>query len=250
MDVRTVFLGVVAAGLTLPLVVAGCGGAQEEYRAVSRPVETSATYPLAPQRDEVEVSAAIRRQLKACIDLRAGQWSERSYAIQYDAKANDRGEMVEIKLRGTTMQDDDVVGCLQQVIAAMTLPENALRSRSSRPFSGGERMKREQRGLVGSSDSENPLVLLGPFIIEAVGVEVIIEVGIGIIAAVGTLVWPLKLPKDECLDKYVACMDSPLGNLQVEIHGTSVCATCKGLCERDGGWPMGFKPTGPWQTCM
>jgi hypothetical protein len=240
---------VIAAGLTLLCGAFGCGGAQEEVRPVSRPVETGATYPLAHQRDEVEISAAIRRQLKACIDLRAGRWSERSYAIQYDAKVNDRGEMLEIKLRGSTMQDDEVEGCLRKTIAAMTVPERALHSRSSRPFSGGERMMREQRGLIGSSDSENPIVFLGPFIVEAIGVDVLIEVGIGIIAAVGTLVLPKK-PVDECLDRYVACMDTPLGNIQVDVRGTTACETCRQRCRKMGAWPLAVLLTHRWQTCL
>jgi hypothetical protein len=156
---------------------------------------------------------------------------------------------VEIQLRGTTMQDDEVEGCLRQVIAAMTVPEGALHSRSSKPFSGGERMMREQRGLVGSSDSENPIVFLGPFIVEAIGVDVLIEVGIGIIAAVGTLVLP-KSTKDFCTDKYSDCMDTPLGNIQVNKWGETVCATCQKNCNNKGVWPLGVILSNRWQSCV
>jgi hypothetical protein len=127
--------------------------------------------------------------------------------------------------------------------------ERALHSRSSRPFSGGERMMREQRGLIGSSDSENPIVLLGPFIVEAVGAEVLIQVWVGFLAAVGTLVLP-KSTKEVCLDKYEACMDSPLGNLVVDKHGHSVCHTCWNVClNKMGQWPLGVILTNRWQSC-
>ena len=108
---------------------------------------------------------------------------------------------------------------------------------------------REQRGLLGS-ESQNPLVWVIAIVVDEVGVTTIIEVGIGIIAAVGILATPRKpSPKDECADKYTECMDSPLGRLQVNVRGETVCATCEKICIREGGWPMGFKPTGPWQTC-
>jgi hypothetical protein len=254
MEVHTVFSGAVAAGLTLTLTSLGCGGAQEESTVVYRSLEIGAIHAPPNQSEEVELPEATRQQIKACMDRRAGQWSERSYAVQYDAKATDRGAMVEVKLRDTTLHDDEVEGCLRRAIAAMTVPEHAveqaLRSRSSRPVSGGERMNRERRGPLGSSDSENPLVLLGPFIVEAIGVEVLIETGVMIVAAIGTLVeWKKKDPKDECLDKYVACQDTPLGNLVVDKWGHTVCETCRSLCQKDGFWPSGFQRTQGWQTC-
>ena len=250
MYVRAMFSSVMAAGLTLAFMTFGCGGAQEEPRGVSRPLEIGTVHSSANQSEEVAFSEAIRQQLKACIDRPAGQWSERSYAVQFDAKANDRGDMVEVKIRNTTMRDDEVVECLRKAIAAMTVPEDALRPREVRPFSGGERMMRERRGPMGNSESENPFVLLGPFIVEAVGIEVIIEVGVMMIAAVGTLV-EARQPKDECLDKYEACMDTPLGSLVVDKWGHSVCETCREICKKKNGgeWPSGVKLTHRWQTC-
>ena len=249
MNVRTVFSGVLVTGLTLAFVPLGCGGAQEEPAMVARPSETGALHALQNQRDGFEPPEATRQALKGCIKLRAGQWSERSYAVLMDAKATDHGDMSEVSIRGTTIRDDDVVECLRQSIAAMTIPEQELRRRSSRPFSGGERMTREQRGPIGS-DSQNPVGWAIVFVIEEVGVDVLIEVGVGIIAAVATLAIPKKTPPDdECLDKYVACMDSLLGNLQMDVHGKSLCATCKELCDRDGAWPSGVKGTHRWYWC-
>ncbi len=250
MYVRAMFSSVMAAGLTLAFMTFGCGGVQEEPRGVSRPLEIGTVHSSANQSEEVAFSEAIRQQLKACIDRPAGQWSERSYAVQFDAKANDRGDMVEVKIRNTTMRDDEVVECLRKAIAAMTVPEDALRPREVRPFSGGERMMRERRGPIGNSESENPFVLLGPFIVEAVGMEVIIEVGVMVIAAIATIVDPKKKdPKDECADEYTECMASPLGRLQVNKWGETVCATCQKICNRKGGWPLGVELTGRWQSC-
>ena len=249
MDVRTVFSGVLVTGLTLALVPLGCGGAQEEPAMVARPSETGALHALQNQRDGFEPPEATRQALKGCIKLRAGQWSERSYAVLMDAKATDHGDMSEVSIRGTTIRDDDVVECLRQSIAAMTIPEQELRRRSSRPFSGGERMTREQRGLIGS-DSQNPVAWALVLVVEEVGVDVLIEVSVGIIAAVATLVMPKKTPPDdECLDKYVACMDSRLADLVVDKRGTSLCHTCRLRCDNDGGWPSAVKVTQRWHSC-
>jgi hypothetical protein len=59
MRFRTVFSGAVAVGLTLAHF--GCGGAQEDYTLVSRPLETGAIPATPVQRDKVELSAATRR---------------------------------------------------------------------------------------------------------------------------------------------------------------------------------------------
>ncbi len=181
----------------------------------------------------------------------AEQWSERSYAVQFDAKATDEGEVTEVKIRDTTMRDPEVVECLRQAIATTTIPERALRKPSVRPFSGGERMTREQRGPIGSdSESQNPLVWVIAIVVDEVGVTAIIEVGIGIIAAVGILSTPRKpSPKDECTDKYTDCMDSPLGKLVLDVYGKTLCETCRSLCQSDGAWPSAVKMTHRWYSC-
>lgn len=254
MGVRMMFSGVMTAWLPLTFVLLGCGGVQDEPSRPSRPLEIgvvqSSKQP--EPRNEDEPPTATREKVKECIKLRtAEQWAERSYAVQFDAKATDQGKVTEVKIRDTTMPDAEVVECLRQAIATTTIPEHALRKRSVRPFSGGERMMREQRGLVGSeSESQNPLVWAFAIVVDEIGVTTLIEVGIGIIAAVGILATPKKpTPKDECTDKYSECMDSPLGNLQMNVRGETVCATCRRRCVEIGAWPSGVKLTHRWQTC-
>lgn len=253
MQVRTVFSVVMTAGLTLAFVPLGCGGAQDEASRMSRPLEIGAVQsPKQPEpRNEDEPPTATREKVKECIKLRtAEQWAERMYAVQFDAKATDQGEVTEVKVRDATMHDPEVVECLRQAIAATTIPERALRKPAVRPFSGGERMMREQRGPIGSeSGSQNPLVWAFAIVVDEVGVTTLIEVGIGIIAAVGILATPRKpSPKDECTDKYTDCMASPLGRLVVDVYGKTLCATCRSLCQRDGAWPSGVKAR-RWYSC-
>lgn len=109
---------------------------------------------------------------------------------------------------------------------------------------------REQRGPLGNNDSQNPIAWALFLVLEGVEVEISIDVLIGALVAVGTLAMPRrKDPDEECLDKYVACQATPLGKLQVDVYGKTVCASCYTLCLDEGTWPSGFGKTRGWQTC-
>ncbi|HRI72412.1 MAG TPA: hypothetical protein PK156_49595 [Polyangium sp.] len=243
MKTRTIFSGVAAAGLTLAFMPVGCGAAQDNYEVLSRPSE-QASASVGQGSGIPDVTA---RELKSCIENGAARLPKSS-AVRFDVEPNDAGKVVQFALRQSTLQDAEVEACVRQAIAEMTVPEHAVRMRSSGPVSGGERMTREQRGPIGSeSDSNNPFVLW--MVVEAVGVETIIEVGVGIIAAVGTLVLK-KDPREECLDKYEACQNTPLGRRQVDKWGTSLCETCRKLCvDMGGAWPLGVVTTSGFKSC-
>lgn len=245
MGLRLGISGLAVAGLAL--VPLGCGGAQEDYTVVYRPQEErEASHDSTQQRQDARLPPAIRQQAQACLEKHAAQLSSRTYGLRYDALADENGAMTDVKLRNTTLPDS-VEQCFRQLIAGMNVSDREMRSRSSGPVSGGERMTRERRGPLGESESQNPLVWLGPFIVEAVGIEVIMEVFVGTIAAVGTIV--TKKKKKTCVDEYVACQETPLGSIQVDVRGSSVCDTCRKICVNEGSWPLGFEAVWGWQTC-
>jgi hypothetical protein len=235
MRMRSVLAGFLAPVAALTLIPLGCGGAQGDYVVVSRP----SAQRLMPARPEAPVPKETVSKLKACLERREGPWPESSYAVQYDAKANDHGVMLEVKVRDTTLHDAEVEACLRQAIATMDVPKEALTFRATRPVSGGERMMREQRGLLGSSDSENPLVLLGPVIVEAVGTQAIIEIGLMIVAAVATIVDPPEqTPEEKCIDRYVDCQMTDMGRKRGHLKGHSRCQWCFIACKNAKGvWP-------------
>jgi hypothetical protein len=235
MRLRSAFLGVCTTAAVLALMPLGCGGAQEEYTVIERPRTEATTDP-----GRNELPPEIRQQVRACFGKHVGPWSQPKVSLRYGAKADPTGKLFEVALQETTLHDEEMVQCVRQAIAAMTISEQVLRARRSGPVSGGERMTREQRGSLGSNESQNPIVWGLYIVLEAVEFDVVVQVFVGAIAAD---------PTDNCLDKYVACMDSLLGNLQVDKRGTTVCATCKSRCEEDGVWPSGFKATHHWQTC-
>ncbi len=243
MRIQKACSGLVAASLTLAIIPLGCGAAQDEYAVIERPHHET---PEESRTDEV--SAEVRQQVETCFKQHKGQWSQRKYSAHYKANSNENGALRDVKLQKTTL-DDDLEVCVRKVIATIKIPENVLRSGSSRPFSGGERMQREQRALVGSHESQNPIVWAFAIALEAVEFDVVVQVVVGAIAAVGTLAQPRKNPKKDCVAKYVSCIASPLGSMVVNVHGESVCATCQTLCKRNGEWPSGFQTTQHWQTC-
>lgn len=241
-----VVLGVFALG-SIPL---GCGAAQDDYTLIDPSKKERSTYAGSSSPNEkAQLDPAERRQAQACLENHGQPWSRRAFDLRYDVQVNEDRAITEVKLRDTTLPED-VEGCLRQVIGTLMVPEEALRSRSSGPISGGEKMRREQRGPLGSNESQNPLVWGFAILLEAVELEVVVQVFVGAIAAVGTIVTSKKDPKKDCLDKYVACQGSPLGKLQVDKFGHSVCQTCWQKCRDEGAWPMGFEKTIGWQTCM
>lgn len=112
-------------------------------------------------------------------------------------------------------------------------------------------MMREQRAPLGSNDSQNPLVWVFFVVLESVEIEVTIQVLVGAIAAVGTIATSTqKDPDQECYEKYDACQDTPLGRIEGNVRGDSVCATCFKRCLGGNGWPSGFKRVNRWQSCL
>lgn len=180
----------------------------------------------------------------ACLEQNASSLSERSYALRYDVRLNERGDVVDSRLRTSNLQNTDAQGCISRVIAAMSVPDEAIQMRS-RPVSGGERMMREQRATL-NSESENPLVFLAPWVIEAVGIDMIVQVGVGIIAAIGTIATSPK--RDECQERYMDCLMTDKGSQWGSVPKHSVCLWCRDSCKGNGGvWPasvpgMGKRP--------
>ena len=194
MRVRSILAGILGRIIALMSMPLGCGGAQEDYVVVSQPGEQAS----APAQQEAQAPESVARQMKACIEKRAGQWPESSYAAQYNVEVNDRGKVLEVKLRDTTLQDSEVERCLRQAIAGMTVPAEVLRLRLSRPVSGGESMSsaRESVGIVQAAVAP---IALAPIIIPALGVTIIVAISLDIIrkAASGP---DCKQIKQECIE--------------------------------------------------
>jgi hypothetical protein len=246
MNPRFGISGLFAASAVFSMLPLGCGAAQDDYTLVAPSHESQ----IADERPPNDVPAEAQKQMQACFAQHKGPWSHHRYAVRYQANTNNDGGLSDVKLQETTLEDP-IEACVRGVIASLKVPESVLRTRRSGPVSGGERLTREQRGSLGSNDSQNPLVWVFFVVLESVEIEVTIQVLVGAIAAVGTIATSTKKdPDQECYDKFEACQDTPLGKIEGNVRGTSVCATCFDKCRREGGWPSGFKRTRTWQSCL
>jgi len=73
----------------------------------------------------------------------------------------------------------------------------------------------------------------------------------GIIAAIGTILQPKKDPKEECLNRYVECMDTNFAAKDGPVKGTSRCAWCQKVCnDNNGVWPLTVQATVGTRSCQ
>lgn len=234
MRFRAAFSGMLAMGSTLVLTPLACGGAQDDalvQRAPSKQFE--------PSRRDVNVPDATAREMKNCTAEATSRLTDVSYALQYTLFANADGKVSKVKLRDATLHDAELEECFERALEAMTVPVDALGLRSSRPVSGGERMMREQRAPLGSSESETPLVFLGPLIVEAGGVQVLFEIGVVVLVGLANLIKDDEEDaRRKCQIQYVDCLMTQVAGGNGSVHGETRCEWCRQQCVKDRGtWP-------------
>jgi hypothetical protein len=176
-------------GLNLSLGVAfmplGCGGKQKavDYATADGPPE---------------VPDGIKEELTACVERGVGRLSDSHYAIMFDVRADDDGDVRSVEIHDSILPDRAMESCMRRALQGMTVPSSIRAMRSSR--SDGEGVVAPgSRALVG-----NPLVLggatvaLGPVVIVAAGVTVLVAVTI-------YLVSEMSKPSDMADEEYERC---------------------------------------------
>jgi hypothetical protein len=118
--------GMLALLIAVSAIPVGCGGAQVPGPRALRP---EGELPTMRKEPNVEVPEATVRQMEACVHARASQWSELSYALQYDITADTKSSVLKVKLRDATIKDALLEECFKRAMAAMRVPGEALRLR-------------------------------------------------------------------------------------------------------------------------
>lgn len=190
--------------LFAPLMVAtsiplGCGGTLEDYVVLSPSTEEI------HQSSQPQASPTIVRQLKECIESADYRWTESTYAFQYDLTATEERKVDKVKLRDTTLEHAALQACFERVLLTMAVPEEAIRLRSSKPFSGGENSSFSRKN-VGVVQAAAAPIAMAPIIIPAIGVVIIVAISIEIIRN-ATSGPDCKQIKQECI---VYCSDTTL----------------------------------------
>jgi hypothetical protein len=214
-------------GLSLCLGAAfmplGCGGEQKvvDYATADGPPE---------------VPDGIKEELTDCVKRGVGRLSDSHYAIMFNVRADDDGDVRSVDIEDSLIGDRGIESCMRRALQGMTLPSSIRAMRSSR--SDGEGVVAPgSRALVG-----NPLVLggatvaLGPVVIVAAGVTVLVAVTIYIMS---------EASKDDdelekyCLDRQVDCLNNsfqPKWNRN-KFGVKKDCLACFRYCKNKGEWP-------------
>ena len=150
--------------------------------------------------------AATVRAMTACVEAMNHQSAEPSHAFQYNLGTNEEGKVLEVNLRDSTLREPSLEACFKRALAAMDVPKNVLRSRGSRPFSGGESSysPRAELGIVQAAAA--PIALL-PMVIVAGGVTILVGVTIHVISESVKERERCKKVKQGCIDD---CSDDTL----------------------------------------
>lgn len=155
----------------------GCGVAPEVPH-VAYSTEPERTIP--KETKSIDVPDTTARELQSCVNAVAGRWSGPSHAFQYDLSSNEKGVVQTATLRDTTFHDSTLEACFTQVLSKMRVPEEALRLRIAKPFSGGEN-KARLRGDVGVVQAVAAPIALAPIALAAAGVVILVAVAVHVI---------------------------------------------------------------------
>lgn len=177
-------------------------GAQDEHPHVRRQPtpSTVSTPPL------IEAPEKTAREVKECVEAAGYQWDEPSYAFLYDIEASDQGKVLKVKLRDTTLRYAPLEACIERALAAMEVPEDALRRRASNAVSVGQSRSSYSRATIGVVQAAAAPIALAPILIPALGVTIIVAISLDIVRK-ATSGPDCKQVKQECI---TYCSDTTL----------------------------------------
>jgi hypothetical protein len=178
MNCRGVLANLFAGAIVAAMIPLGCSGAiQDAEPAV---VHRQRELPKMPKVASIEVPAATAREMTACVEAMNHQSAEPSHGFQYNLEANGQGKVVKVKLHGSTLREPLLEACFARALAAMDVPEEALRLRGAKPVSGGESTY-SSRANVGIVQAAAVPIALAPIVITALGVTIIVGISIDIL---------------------------------------------------------------------
>ncbi len=203
LNCRRVTGNLVTCAVVAAMPAFGCGGAvQEEGPAV---VLREPELPRIANRAGVEAPEATTREMKGCVEAMNHPSVGSSHAFQYNLGANEQGTVLKVKLHDSTLRDTSLEACFERALSAMSVPKDALWSRSSKPFSGSESTY-SSRAEVGIVQAAAAPIALVPIFITALGVTIIVAITIDIIRT-ATSGPNCKQVKAECI---IYCSDTTL----------------------------------------
>ena len=211
-------------GLTLCLGLAfmplGCGGSNA-WSTVPGAVRED--------REEPPVPAGTFAALMACVTEAKGRLSDTVYTLQFNVEVDERGEVVQVKLRDSLPKEPGMEACLGDALAGMTLPRSAL-----------ARMPREKavspaaRGLTGQVWEELFLIggaiNLAPIFLATTAVTVTVIVGVKVTTEAIDATRRRRKRKEQCIDMFTECKSRGYPCDVIVEEENTMCEPCMRNC--------------------
>lgn len=226
MNYRCVMTSLITCVFVPAVIGLGCGGAQEEALYVRH---ESAPRTMTEPPPSIEVPVATEQEVKACVDASDYRWAEPSYAFLYDLETSQQGKILNVKLRDSTLRDIPLEECFERALAVMSVPNDALRLRSSTPVSGGESTY-SSRSSVGFVQAAAAPIALAPIIIPALGVTIIVAISLDIIRKATSE----DAERERCRQVNEACQQKCLPQLKHSDFGNQF-HRCMRVCREAAG---------------
>jgi hypothetical protein len=247
MPLRSALSGAFAVGLTLGLTPLGCGGAQEgsyvEHRSQPTELVEAPSAPTVPE--------AIVEKLRGCVRQNAGDLTTYSHETRFDVSLTAEGTISLVKLRSSTLQSGVMESCMMRALMEMSVDPLSLPMRSSKPFSGGERMEHSREPLGIAQALAGPIAL-GPLILIAAGVTVGVYIAVAVTEEVIEAAKRNRRINQMCQARLDECVANPWHPPENwEFWGKKKqCEACFGYCLDKKYWPEdkcpgpGYRPPG------
>ncbi len=237
MQAQKIFAGLAVVAMGSGLGLAGCGGATgEEYTMVQH-----ASGGVAAASDW-SFPESVAEPMRVCMKEHANELRTFSHVMKVEAKVPaGGGDVQEVTLRSSTLHHEGLESCLMKALTTLSIPSSVIPMRSSEPMSGGESM-RDSRGPLGIAQVLAGAVAVGPVILMAAGVTLVVYVAaVATEEAIAAVRRTQKL-ENMCQALLVACISDkwlPPGH---EYGVEKDCKVCNWRCKNEGFWPYNMCP--------
>ncbi len=179
---------------------------------------------------------SVTEPMRVCIKEHANELRTFSHVMKVEAKVPaGGGDVQEVKLRSSTLHHEGLESCLMQALTTLSIPSSVMPMRSSEPMSGGESL-RDSRGPLGIAQVLAGSIAVGPVILMAAGVTLVVYV-----AAVATEEAIAAVRRTQKLEKWCDALTLEcFANIRLppgSIFGTHKdCGSCQAYCYKYGLW--------------
>ena len=237
----------------LSVFVALCGcSADPGYEPRYEPHESHSS-PEAAQPPTTTKSIEAPRKtivaLQACADKFALKLSGKadSYAVLYNLEATNDG--ITAKVKDSMISGSELETCLTQALERMEVPDEVVSASQVSPATS--QVSPQSRSMVGVVQVAAVVIALGPIVLVAGGVTILVGVSIVVAEEVAQALRRRKKWENDCQEELNKCLLTDLADEDGSVEGSRRCAMCWDECRKTKGtWPWKFEiSSGKFVSC-